>query len=165
MAWKPTLAGLMLTLATSLASAQAPPAPATARPPPPAGPQDLGDPGVWRASDLIGRDVFTSDNQDVGEVNDLILGRNGRLDGLVIEIGGFLGLGEHRVAVPLEALRIEPIATSATAGTAGGLPPSTPGGADVRAQMRMSNVLTPARVVLNVAKDQLSSAPRFEGRR
>jgi sporulation protein YlmC with PRC-barrel domain len=166
MRWRSFVSCGVLAFATLAASAQIPPAPTGAQAPPgTSGPQGLADAGVWRASDLIGRVVFTSDNQNVGEVKDVILNRDGRLDGMVLDIGGFLGIGEHRVAVPLHELRIEPARTSATSGTVGGLPPSTATGAEVRADIQMNTILVPGRIVLNVLKDQIRSAPQFEGRR
>jgi hypothetical protein len=39
---------------------------------------------------------------DIGEVNDLVIGADGNLKGMLIDIGGFLGLGEHTVAVPMD---------------------------------------------------------------
>lgn len=42
---------------------------------------------------------------DVGEVHDLILSRDGQVRAVLIDIGGFLGMGEHSVAVDMGALR------------------------------------------------------------
>jgi sporulation protein YlmC with PRC-barrel domain len=118
--------------------------------------------GVWRASDLIGRDVFSPSGEDIGEISNLILRRDGQISAFVIEVGGFLGLGEHKVAVVPEAVQIDPIDTTATAGTVqGGLPASSPGAADIRAEMRVSSVLSPNRITLNIPTNQLRTAPPF----
>jgi hypothetical protein len=71
------------------------------------------------ASDLIGARIFASEAaidadayagvqegwSDIGEVNDIILGRDGTVDAVLVDIGGFLGLGERQVAVDMAALR------------------------------------------------------------
>lgn len=51
------------------------------------------------ASDLIGAKVKTTQNEEVGPVNDLIIGENGQVVAIVIGVGGFLGMGEKDVAV------------------------------------------------------------------
>jgi len=64
-------------------------------------------PGVLRADALIGRDVRNARNEDLGEVDDVVLGTaEGSQSYAVVAYGGFLGLGEEQVAVPLSALRI-----------------------------------------------------------
>ena len=64
-------------------------------------------PGVLRADALIGRDVRNTANDDLGEVDDVVLdtGEGGH-SYAVVAYGGFLGLGEEQVAVPLSALSI-----------------------------------------------------------
>lgn len=71
------------------------------------------------ASDLIGARVYASEAavegdavsgpqegwNDLGEVNDIILGRDGSVDAVLVDIGGFLGVGERQVAVDMAALR------------------------------------------------------------
>ena len=56
-----------------------------------------------RASEIIGLDVKSQDNQKLGEVNDLIIGDDGRIDYLVISEGGVLGVGDKLKAVPWNA--------------------------------------------------------------
>jgi hypothetical protein len=43
---------------------------------------------------------------DVGEVNDIILGRDGTVDAVLVDIGGFLGIGERKVAIDMAALKV-----------------------------------------------------------
>lgn len=52
-----------------------------------------------QASELIGAKVRTTGDEDVGPVNDLIIGEDGRVVAIVIGVGGFLGMGEKDVAV------------------------------------------------------------------
>ena len=55
------------------------------------------------ASSLIGASVLAPDNEDVGNVNDVIVGLDGTITGLVIGVGGFLGIGEKDVALEMSA--------------------------------------------------------------
>ncbi|MDO8875603.1 MAG: PRC-barrel domain-containing protein [Pseudolabrys sp.] len=67
----------------------------------------------WRGSKLIGATVYGSDNSSIGEVNDLVLASDGKVTGVVIGVGGFLGVGEKNVAVPFEKLNVTRKADSA----------------------------------------------------
>ena len=61
--------------------------------------------GQWRTSKLIGLSVYNNNNEDVGDINELIVGQDGRIEAFVIGVGGFLGLGEHDVAVPFNQVK------------------------------------------------------------
>lgn len=61
--------------------------------------------GHWLTSGLIGQEVTTPDGEAVGEVAALEIGPDGKVVSVVIDAGGFLGLGAKRVAVPYEAVR------------------------------------------------------------
>ncbi|HWL80696.1 MAG TPA: PRC-barrel domain-containing protein [Roseomonas sp.] len=58
----------------------------------------------WRASKLIGTDVYGTDNKKIGEIDDLLVGNNGDMQA-VISVGGFLGIGNKLVAVPYKELQ------------------------------------------------------------
>lgn len=51
------------------------------------------------ASDLIGAEVKTTNNEEVGSVSDLIIDQKGQVVGIVVGVGGFLGMGEKDVAI------------------------------------------------------------------
>lgn len=59
----------------------------------------------YRASKLHGATVVNSKNEKVGELDDLIVGKDRVLFGIV-QVGGFLGLGSHLIAVPYSSLQI-----------------------------------------------------------
>ncbi|MCC1492506.1 PRC-barrel domain-containing protein [Cognatishimia sp. F0-27] len=62
--------------------------------------------------DLTGARVYTAGDEWVGEVGELILADDGTsIEKAVIDVGGFLGLGEKPVAVDLDALMIEETAS------------------------------------------------------
>lgn len=52
-----------------------------------------------QASDLIGAEVRTNGDEDVGSVNDLIIDDSGQVVAVVVGVGGFLGIGEKSVAI------------------------------------------------------------------
>lgn len=60
----------------------------------------------WMASKLIGATVVGADDKAVGAVTDLMLGQGGGAEGVVIGVGGFLGVGEKKVAVPFAKLEV-----------------------------------------------------------
>jgi hypothetical protein len=57
----------------------------------------------WRASRLIGIDVYGADNQKIGDINEVLVDRQGNADAVVVGVGGFLGIGEKNVALPFNA--------------------------------------------------------------
>jgi len=60
----------------------------------------------YRASKLRGTAVFGAGNQKIGHLDDLVVSRNGDVLFAIIQVGGFLGLGSHLVAVPYSSLQI-----------------------------------------------------------
>src|ERR1700722_11251867 len=58
-----------------------------------------------RAGELKGKPVVNDRNERIGTIDDLIIGRDKVLFG-ILQVGGFLGLGSHYVAVPYEELKI-----------------------------------------------------------
>ena len=59
----------------------------------------------WRSSKIVGLNVYNAANEKIGDVNDLILGSDGKISNAVIGVGGFLGMGEKLVAVPFNELK------------------------------------------------------------
>ncbi|HEV7912198.1 MAG TPA: PRC-barrel domain-containing protein [Albitalea sp.] len=55
----------------------------------------------YRASRLLKQDVFNDKGDKIGKVDDLIVSTDGTLSIAVIEVGGFLGMGKHLVAIPV----------------------------------------------------------------
>jgi len=58
-----------------------------------------------RASKLIGASVYDPTDQKIGTVDELVLNPDGKVADVVIGVGGFLGAGEKRVAVPMADLK------------------------------------------------------------
>lgn len=59
-----------------------------------------------RASDLIGRDIHNANNDEIGDIDDLIVSRDGDKVMAIISLGGFFDLGSKLVAIPYQDLRV-----------------------------------------------------------
>ena len=57
------------------------------------GPTDM------RMSQLIGSDVRNLQNDDIGEIEDVIFDNNRNLRAVIVSVGGFLGIGERHIAI------------------------------------------------------------------
>jgi sporulation protein YlmC with PRC-barrel domain len=60
-----------------------------------------------RATNLIGANVTNMANENVGEINDLVLDKDGKVAAVVVGVGGFLGIGEREVALDYKSLNIK----------------------------------------------------------
>lgn len=58
------------------------------------------------ATEYIGQPVVNSQDETVGDISDLVMDNEGRVTAAVIGVGGFLGIGEKLVGVPLEAIDV-----------------------------------------------------------
>jgi hypothetical protein len=60
---------------------------------------------AFKASELIGMNVRgRSGDDDIGQINDLMISKDGRVIYAAVSFGGFLGLGDKLFAVPLQAI-------------------------------------------------------------
>ena len=66
---------------------------------------NLAEKGWSAKKDIIGKAVYNDNNEKIGDVNDMIFSRNNSASFVVIGVGGFLGMGEHDVAVPLSRIK------------------------------------------------------------
>ena len=83
------------------------PSPLAVNPVPGAAPQWYTQHGdEMRASKLLGTTVVNDANESIGKISEVILGKDGKVAAVVIGVGGFLGIGEHDVAVNFDSLRI-----------------------------------------------------------
>jgi hypothetical protein len=84
------------------------------------------------ASTIIGQPAVNGQDEGIGEVNDLVTDRSGKILAALIGVGGFLGIGEKDVAVRFEDLKL--------------------------ARDENNNV----KVVLNLSKETLAAAPDYK---
>jgi sporulation protein YlmC with PRC-barrel domain len=59
-----------------------------------------------RASKLIGTKVVNAANETVGDVNEVVLTKDGKVAAVILGIGGFLGMGEREVAVNFSSIKM-----------------------------------------------------------
>lgn len=76
--------------------------------PPPAGSDvefvTVQPPGQWSTGQFVGEAVTNQAGENIGDINDVLFDKTGRISTVVIGVGGFLGIGEKSVAVPFSAL-------------------------------------------------------------
>ena len=135
--------------------------------------------GEWRASKLDGVGVYNEANEKIGDINEMILDRSGKVAKVILGVGGFLGLGEHYVAVAFDKLKwVDQPATSTTASTtsAPANTPATTSARDATTQTTTgaatttttttttsaSNRWYPDHAVYNATKDELKAMPEFK---
>ena len=137
--------------------------------------------GNWRASKLMGLDVYNEANEKLGDINELILDKDGKVSAVVIGVGGFLGMGEHDIAVTMDKLKFveEPVRTSAAttttptttttrdttaapASTTTGAAPAPTTTTTTTARVSATNDWTPDHAVMSGTKDQLKALPQFK---
>jgi sporulation protein YlmC with PRC-barrel domain len=102
------LAALLLAAPATFAQTTNNPAPGA-----PAATAPAGDMKVYsrqatdmRASFLVGANITNMANETVGEINDLVLDKDGKIVAVIVGIGGFLGIGEREVALDYSSVNI-----------------------------------------------------------
>jgi sporulation protein YlmC with PRC-barrel domain len=105
-------------------------------------------PDQWQASSLEGLNVYSSNNGDkIGNISDLIFDSSGRVQTVVIGVGGYLGIGERGVAVPFDQIRFvnEPrVNTTRTTTGEARLVGTSPGGGSVASPPAAATAAVPA---------------------
>ena len=146
--------------------------------------------GSWRATDLTGKDVYGASGESIGSITDVLVNEDGKVNAVLVGVGGFLGIGQKDVAVSMSALKFGPGKTeglkskaeadasaNTTAPAAGGMAaggtaapnPAAGGAAGGAAPASTAAPVEPVvgednlpdRIVLNVTREQLDSAPAF----
>ena len=197
------LLGSALMAAPALAQTTPAPAPANPAPPPAStqpAPMNAGQGGAmnfvevrpqtqFRASKLIGTRVTGANNESIGEINDVLMDQSGRAHAVIIGVGGFLGIGEKDVAIPMTALQFNVgntdmaqrgatttgsvTAPAAPATTSAPVPANNNPNLSANAPAAGTTTTTtstatadmddgvPDRIVLSMTKEQLTQAPTF----
>jgi sporulation protein YlmC with PRC-barrel domain len=58
------------------------------------------------SSKVVGLDIYNNDNKDIGTIKDIAMNPNGRVAAYIVSVGGFLGMGEHYVAVNPSSVKV-----------------------------------------------------------
>jgi hypothetical protein len=91
---------------------------------------------ILASRDFIGQTVYAPDKAKIGSISDLLISKDGKsVQGFVIGVGGFLGIGEKSVALQMDKLKI--------------------------AQNPDGSVM----LTMDVTKDELKNAPEFKSKR
>ena len=116
--------------------------------------------GQWRASKLIGLNVYNQQNQKVGDINEVILDQSGKVAGVVVGVGGFLGMGEHDVLIAFDQIKFvnEPARSATTTAPR----PTTSGTASNTSERSADHKRYPDHAVINATKDQLKAMPQYK---
>jgi sporulation protein YlmC with PRC-barrel domain len=154
-------------LLASVAFAQNPSA--TTNSTPPAATSSSSYQGDWRGSKLVGLSVYNNNNENIGSINDILTDKSGSIKAVVIGVGGFLGIGEHLVAMPFDQVKFvdEPVAStgaSNSSGTSGNRPSTTTTGSTSSSTSATStkNPWYPDHAMVNATKDQLKAMTEFK---
>ena len=114
--------------------------------------------GDWRASKVAGLSVYNDKNESIGTINDLLMDKSGNIKAVVLGVGGFLGMGEHLVAVPYDKVKfVDQPVPSATASS--NKSSSTTGSTSSTSS---KNPWYPDHAVFNATKDELKAMPEFK---
>ena len=128
---------------------------------------------MWRSSKLVGLNVYNDQNEKLGDISEILLDKSGKVEGVVIGVGGFLGIGQNDIKVEMNKLKFvdEPVRASATTttssttttDTAARQRTTTTTGAPATTTVRATDRWYPDHAVLSgVTKDQLKAMPQFK---
>src|SRR6476620_11269798 len=161
-------------LLATVAFAQSPATPNDRATAAPAAVSDSSFQGNWRASKMVGLSVYNDKNESIGSINDMLTDKEGKIKAVVIGVGGFLGVGEHLVAIPFEKVKFvsEPVAytgasanrpaSSTTTGAANPSNAPSTSTAPSSTPTAKANPWYPDHAVFNATKDELKAMPEFK---
>jgi hypothetical protein len=123
--------------------------------------------GTWRSTKLIGLDIYNRADEKLGDINEVLLDKDGKVKAVVIGVGGFLGMGEHDIAVSMDKLKFmeEPHKAAARADTKSDAKTdarTTTGAATAPARRDTVTDWVPDHAVMDATKDQLKAMPQFK---
>ena len=111
--------------------------------------------GEYSAYKLVGVNVYNQGNEKIGEIKDILLAKSGKADKVILSVGGFLGIGEHYVAVPFDQIKwVDEPVRSASSDTR-----TTTGASTTTSSTRK---WYPDHALYNATKDQLKAMPEFK---
>lgn len=58
------------------------------------------------SSNVLGLNVYNEDNKNIGQIKDVAMDPQGRTRAFILSVGGFLGIGDHYVAVNSSDVKI-----------------------------------------------------------
>lgn len=103
-------------------------------------------PDQWLSSNFIGTDVVGPDDTKIGDVNNVLFTKDGKVVAYVVGVGGFLGIGAKNVALAPTSFQMTPAGSSTTGSTS-------------------ASASDDIKLKLNMTKDQLQQAASFESKK
>jgi sporulation protein YlmC with PRC-barrel domain len=153
-------------LLATVAFAQSPTATSDRTTAAPAAVSDSSFQGNWRASKMVGLSVYNDKNESIGSINDMLTDKDGKIKAVVIGVGGFLGIGEHLVAIPFDQVKFVDEAVAYTGasntGNSTNRPSTTTTGSTSSSTATTKNPWYPDHAVVNATKDQLKAMTEFK---
>ncbi|MEQ9332411.1 PRC-barrel domain-containing protein [Thalassobaculum sp.] len=61
----------------------------------------------WQKVELVGKTVHGADQEEVGEIDDVVMAESGKVESVLVDVGGFLGIGAKQVAIPVANLEVQ----------------------------------------------------------
>lgn len=121
----------------------------------------------WRASKLVGLAVYNDSNEKLGDISEILVDKTGKINAVIIGVGGFLGVGQHDIAVTFDNLKWvdEPIRSASAdkmPGSAATPSTTTTGAAGSGMAATTKNDWYPDHAVMSGTKDQLKAMPAFK---
>lgn len=116
----------------------------------------------WRGYKMVGLDVYGPNNEKVGDINEILISKDGKIEAFVVGVGGFLGIGEKNVAIPFNALQFRMESPRTASGATGGTTGTGTTGSAQQAPAAASGVREfPDHATVSLTKEQLQNAPAF----
>jgi len=119
---------------------------------------------MWRTSKLIGLDVYNQQNEKIGDISEVLLDKSGKVDGVVIGVGGFLGMGQRDIKVEMSKLKFVDDPPRNAERRSGDRPATTGTGDRPAPRANTERKWYPDHAVLAGAgdKEQLKKLPEFK---
>ena len=133
--------------------------------------------GEWRTSKVIGVNVYNDSNEKLGSIDELIMTKEGKIDKVIVGVGGFLGVGQHDIAVNFDQLKFTdqpvpsttastsapaPSTTTSSTTTSPSTAPTSTVGSSSASSRTTADEWYPDHAVMSATKDQLKSMPEFK---
>lgn len=123
--------------------------------------------GNWRASKLVGLNVYNESNEKLGDISEILVDNTGKINAVVIGVGGFLGVGQHDIAVSFDKLTFvnEPIRTASSSGTSSSTTTTGAAGGGMSSTAAKDSTRDnwyPDHAMMSGTKEQLKALPQFK---
>lgn len=132
----------------------------------------MSNAGEWRASKMVGLNVYNQANEKLGDISEVLLDKSGKVHAVVIGVGGFLGVGQRDVAVAFDKIKFvdTPVQSNTAANAPAGSASTTTTGstATTTTTTTTNNAnstaerMYPDHAVFNATKDELKAMPEFK---